>query len=83
MITISIDTKVDVWLAKVAAMKMQGIQLIDSNGSTNSKIAKNYKVHGVPHYVLIDKNGRIASASASRPSMEVEVEKQINELLQE
>ncbi|HRP54995.1 TlpA disulfide reductase family protein [Agriterribacter sp.] len=83
MITISIDTKVDVWLAKVAAMKMQGIQLIDSNGSTNSKIAKNYKVHGVPHYVLIDKNGRIASASAPRPSMEAEVEKQINELLQE
>ena len=83
MITISIDTKVDVWLAKVAAMKMQGIQLIDSNGSTNSKIAKNYKVHGVPHYVLIDKNGRIASASAPGPSMEAEAEKQINELLQE
>ena len=83
MITISIDTKIDVWLAKVAAMKMQGIQLIDSNGSENSKIAKDYKVHGVPHYVLIDKNGRIASASAPRPSMEAEVEKQINELLQE
>lgn len=83
MITISIDTKVDVWLAKVAAMKMQGIQLIDSNGSTNSKIAKNYKVHGVPHFILIDKHGRIASASAPRPSMETEVEKQINELRQE
>ncbi|HRN57578.1 MAG TPA: redoxin family protein [Agriterribacter sp.] len=83
IITISIDTKVDVWLAKVAAMKMQGIQLIDSNGSENSKIAKDYKVHGVPHYVLIDKNGRIASASAPMPSMEAELEKQINELLQE
>lgn len=83
MITISIDTKVDAWLAKVAALKMEGIQLIDSNGSENSKIAKDYKIHGVPHYVLIDKNGRIASAFAPRPSMEAEVEKQINELLQE
>ena len=83
MITISIDTKVDTWLAKVAAMKMEGIQLIDSNGSENSKIAKDYKIHGVPHYVLIDKNGHIASAFAPRPSMETEVEKQINELLQE
>ncbi|MBS1748718.1 MAG: TlpA family protein disulfide reductase, partial [Bacteroidetes bacterium] len=33
--------------------------------------------------VLIDKNGRIASASAPGPSMEAEAEKQINELLQE
>lgn len=83
VIAISIDTKVDTWLAKVAAMKMEGTQLIDSNGSENSKIAKDYKIHGVPHYVLIDKNGRVASAFAPRPSMEVEVEKQINELLQE
>ena len=83
MITISIDTKVDAWLAKVAAMKMEGIQLIDNDGSTNSKIAKDYKIHGVPHFVLIDKKGRIASAFAPRPSEEVEVEKQINELLQQ
>jgi thiol-disulfide isomerase/thioredoxin len=83
MITISIDTKVDAWLAKVAAMKMGGIQLIDRNGSENSKIAKDYKIHGVPHFVLIDKKGRIASAFAPRPSMETEVEKQINALLQE
>lgn len=83
MITISIDTKVDVWLAKIAAMKMGGIQLIDSNGSGNSKIAKDYKIHGVPHFVLIDKKGHIASASAPNPSMEAEVEKQINALLLE
>lgn len=83
MITISIDTKVDAWLAKVAAMKMGGIQLIDSNGSENSKIAKDYKIRGVPHFVLIDKKGRIASAFAPSPSRETEVEKQINELLQE
>lgn len=83
IITISIDTKVDAWLAKITAMKMGGIQLIDSNGSGKSKIAKDYKIHGVPHFVLIDKKGCIASASAPMPSMEAEAEKQINALLQE
>lgn len=83
MITISIDTRVDAWRAKITAMKMGGIQLIDSNGSVNSKIAKDYKIYGVPHFVLIDKKGCIASASAPRPSLEAEVEKQINALLQE
>jgi thiol-disulfide isomerase/thioredoxin len=81
LIAISIDTKINAWLTKIGAMKMEGIQLIDSNGSENSKIAKDYKIHGVPHYVLIDKNGRIASAFAPRPSSEAEIEKQINELL--
>lgn len=81
IVSISIDTKVDAWLAKVAAMKLTGIQLIDSSGSENSKIAKDYKIRGVPHYVLIDKQGRIASAFAPRPSMGVEAERQINALL--
>ena len=60
---------------------LNGVQLIDSKGSENSKIAKDYKIHGVPHYVLIDKNGRIASAFAPRPSSGAEIEKEINQLL--
>jgi thiol-disulfide isomerase/thioredoxin len=82
MIAISIDTDKGKWLAKIASMKLGGVQLIDYKGSENSKIAKDYKIHGVPHYVLIDKNGRIASAFAPRPSSEVEIEKEINQLLQ-
>jgi thiol-disulfide isomerase/thioredoxin len=82
MIAISIDTDKGKWLAKIASMKLDGVQLIDDKGSENSKIAKDYKIHGVPHYVLIDKKGRIASAFAPRPSSEVEIEKEINQLLQ-
>ncbi|MBA4166515.1 MAG: TlpA family protein disulfide reductase [Chitinophagaceae bacterium] len=81
MIAISIDTDTGKWLAKIVSMKLSGVQLIDSKGSENSKIAKDYKIHGVPHYVLIDKNGRIASAFAPRPSSEAEIEKEINQLL--
>jgi thiol-disulfide isomerase/thioredoxin len=82
MIAISIDTHLDKWLSKIASMKLGGIQLIDSEGSENSRIAKDYKIHGVPHYVLIDKSGRIASAFAPRPSSGAEIEKEIMLLLQ-
>jgi thiol-disulfide isomerase/thioredoxin len=82
MIAISIDTDKGKWLAKTGSMKLSGVQLIDNKGSENSKIAKDYKIHGVPHYVLIDKSGRIASAFAPRPSSDAEIEKEINQLLQ-
>jgi thiol-disulfide isomerase/thioredoxin len=81
MIAISIDTDINKWLAKIASMKLQGVQLIDSKGSENSKIAKDYKIHGVPHYILIDKNGRISSAFAPRPSSGAQIEQEINRLL--
>ena len=81
IVAISIDTDTDRWLAKIASMKLGGIQLIDNKGSQNSRIARDYKIQGVPHFVLIDKNGRIASAFAPRPSSETEIEKEINQLL--
>jgi thiol-disulfide isomerase/thioredoxin len=81
LVSISIDTKKEKWLSKIAALKLDGVQLIDSIGSENSRIAKDYKIHGVPHYVLIDKNGKIASSFAPRPSEAAEVEKAINALL--
>lgn len=81
-VSISIDTDPKKWLQKLAGMKPQGVQLIDSNGAENSRIAKDYKVYGVPHYILIDRNGKIISASAPRPSSEMEIENEINKLLQ-
>lgn len=81
-ITISIDTRVESWLKKLTDLKLESIQLIESKGGTNSKIAKDYKIHGVPHYVLIDKNGKIASSYAPIPSMTDQLEKEINELLE-
>lgn len=81
MIAISIDTDIQKWLQKTEALKLSGTQLIDSKGSENSKIAKDYKIYGVPHYVLIDKNGRIVSVFAPSPSSGVIIEKEINRLL--
>lgn len=80
LISISIDTKPENWIQKIKTMQLGGVQLIDKIGSVNSKIAKDYKVYGVPHYILIDKKGKIASSFAPRPS-DIEIEKQINALL--
>lgn len=80
-VAISIDTDTNKWLKKIKDLKLAGIQLIDKFGSQNSKIATDYKVHGVPHYVLIDKNGKIASAFAPIPSSGSEIESELNKLL--
>ena len=80
-VAISIDTDTRKWLKKIKDLKLDGIQLIDQFGSQNSKIATDYKVHGVPHYVLIDKKGKIASAFAPIPSSAAEIEREINSLL--
>ncbi len=80
-VAISIDTDTSKWLKKIKDMNLDGIQLIDKVGSQNSKIATDYKVHGVPHYVLIDKKGKIASAFAPIPSSATEIDKEINNLL--
>lgn len=80
LISISIDTNPNRWIQKIRDMQLDGVQLIDKLGSANSKIAKDYKVLGVPHYILIDKKGKIASAYAPRPS-DKKIEEQINALL--
>ncbi|HEX8376379.1 MAG TPA: redoxin family protein [Pedobacter sp.] len=80
IISISIDTKQEAWKKKISDLNLTGIQLIDDLGSTKSKIAKDYRIAGVPHFVLIDKNGKIASASAPLPS-NTKLEEEINKLL--
>lgn len=82
ILSISIDTERNRWLKKIADMGLDGVQLIDSSGSMNSKIAKDYKAVGVPQYILIDKKGRIASSFAPRPSYESVIAREINKLLE-
>lgn len=81
VVSISIDTNEKAWLKIIKDMKLTGVQLIDSIGSEKSKIAKDYHIAGVPHFVLIDKYGKIVSASAPRPSETILLEKAINALL--
>lgn len=64
---ISIDSKEDAWKKAIADDKIEGIHLL-SLGGTNSPVAKAFNISGVPHYVIIGKDGRIFDNHAPRPS---------------
>lgn len=82
IISISIDTDREAWKKKIAAYQLTGIQLIDHIGSEKSKIARDYQLSGVPHFVLINKQGKIVLASAPLPSDNAILEKEIDKLLE-
>lgn len=66
---ISDDKSEKVWRETIAKFGVRGINLIDTR---DRKVGKMYMVSGIPHYVLIGKDGKIIDASAPRPSMGVE-----------
>ena len=68
-VSISTDTKnmVDRWKKMVKEKNMGGIQL---NVNGDKEFTKAYKLQGIPRFILIDKEGKIVSAEAPRPSSE-------------
>ncbi len=44
------------------------IHLVSNGAGLQSEIAKTYNVKGLPKYILIDKDGKIANSNAKRPS---------------
>jgi thiol-disulfide isomerase/thioredoxin len=55
------------WRAMVADKKLGGIQIMAPKG-WQSQFIKDYKIKGIPRFILIDKEGNIIDASAPRPS---------------
>ena len=68
-VSISIDKSDDyhVWKKMVKEKNLSGIQLFADN-SFDSKFVKDYEIHGIPRFILIDPQGNIVNANASRPS---------------
>lgn len=64
---VSIDEKPDAWRKAMAQEKLPGIHLLDNRG-WSSPILGDYNFHSIPHYVLIDKDGKMVSPDAERPS---------------
>jgi hypothetical protein len=65
----------------IKMLKLQRVQLIEGVGSHDSKIAKDYKLAGVPNFVLIDKKERIAYPAAPPPGETAQIKGKIDELL--
>ena len=68
-VSISIDESKDYdkWIAMLADKEMEGIQLF-SDKDWKSDFVQAYAIEGIPRFILIDKDGKIISADAARPS---------------
>lgn len=55
------------WKAMIASEQLSGIQLFAPNG-WQSQFVLDYKIQGIPRFLLIDLNGNIVTPEAPRPS---------------
>jgi thiol-disulfide isomerase/thioredoxin len=55
------------WRAMVKDKELGGIQIMAPKG-WQSEFIKNYKITGIPRFILVDPNGKIVNADAPRPS---------------
>ena len=67
MISFSVDEAKDKqkWLDFIKKEELGGIQV---HASGWSKIAQDYKIKGIPRFMVFDKQGRVVSVDATRPS---------------
>ncbi|WP_264565786.1 TlpA family protein disulfide reductase [Flavobacterium sp. N3904] len=68
-VSISIDKLKDQekWKTMIKDKSLGGVQLFADN-DWNSKFVKDYKITGIPRFILIDPKGIIVKADATRPS---------------
>ncbi|MFZ1703011.1 MAG: TlpA disulfide reductase family protein [Saprospiraceae bacterium] len=66
-VSISIDQNKEPWRKMLVDKNMKGLQLY-SEGAWNSEIISNYKINGIPRFIIIDKDGNLVDANALRPS---------------
>jgi thiol-disulfide isomerase/thioredoxin len=66
-VSVDEDENYDAWTAMLEEKEMGGVQLFASGWS---KIAKDYKINGIPRFMLFDSLGNIINVRAPRPSNE-------------
>lgn len=64
-INICVDSKEKEWKAALAKYQLQGVNLI-AEGWSNNPVCKAYYVSSIPHYILVDKSGKISNNNAPR-----------------
>lgn len=73
---LSIDQDKAKWEARVKSGALGGTQLYIGKGT---KFQSDYRISGIPRFILLDPNGRIVNSDMSRPSSE-DTEKILNSL---
>ncbi|MDY3032731.1 MAG: TlpA family protein disulfide reductase [Odoribacter sp.] len=67
-VSLSCDKNLEAWKKKVTNDKMGGVQL---NCEGDPKFMEFFGVEGIPHFILIDPQGRVVNPRMSRPSQEI------------
>ena len=75
-LSLSIDHKKEKWDEKVNSGDLTGTQLLIGRGSSFQNA---YGIEGIPHFILLDKEGIIINNDMTRPSSE-DTEKILNAL---
>ncbi len=68
-ISISVDENVEAWKKMIEADKPEWAQY-NIHGKTNQQFSADWGITGIPRFIMIDKDGNIFSADATRPSNE-------------
>ncbi len=66
---VSIDDDAAKWRKAIDDDQIKGIHLL-AKGGFKHPITTDYDIGGVPHYIIIDRHGKIFDSSAPRPSQE-------------
>ncbi len=66
-VSISVDEEKDKWKEMVKEKQLKGVQLFADKG-WKSDFVKAYNINGIPRFILLDKEGKIISPDAPRPS---------------
>jgi peroxiredoxin len=66
-INICVDSDESTWKESLKKLNLHGINLI-ATGWTKHPTVKAYNVNGIPHYYIIDANGKIADNNSPGPS---------------
>ena len=66
-VSISVDQDKAAWEIMVTQKNMKGIQLF-ADGNWASSIVQDFKINGIPRFIIIGKDGNIIDAKAIRPS---------------
>lgn len=72
-VSISIDENVDAW-KKMIAKDQPAWPQYNINGQTAKTFMQQWGISGIPRFIMIDKDGNIFSADATRPSEEATTE---------
>ncbi|NNE54976.1 MAG: TlpA family protein disulfide reductase [Flavobacteriales bacterium] len=81
-VSVSVDEDEEAWRNMVTEKELGGIQLL-ADSAWKSSICTDYKINGIPRFLLIDTDGMIVSADAPRPSSGEKLRGMIEEALGE